>query len=186
MFGPERLRASGAAGVAGETDAELPGFGPFGTTGIHAFDPTHPVYRRIAAMARVRRDFPALRHGRQFLRPSRDPEPSGGGAGAAFGHPAAGAVFGWPRLLDDEELLCVANPDPAGPRGADILVEPGLNGDGMEFAIVLNSAETAGAPTPDHLRAGARLPVWTAADGTRYVAVDGLPPAEVLLLTNRP
>src|SRR4051794_27839761 len=48
---------SGAAGF----DSNLPGFGAFGTTGAHCFNPKSPAYLRIAALIEVRNQYPVLR-----------------------------------------------------------------------------------------------------------------------------
>src|SRR5690606_15668708 len=71
MFGPRHPRAPGLRGVPpnGDVDTRLPGFGAFGTAGAHCFDADHPTYRRIAALATLRKRYPVLRKGRQYLRP---------------------------------------------------------------------------------------------------------------------
>jgi len=74
MFGPEHPRYPGIRSLDAERDGSLPGFGPFGTAGYHCFDPKHPVYRKIAAMAALRSALPALCHGRQYLRQMALPE----------------------------------------------------------------------------------------------------------------
>jgi hypothetical protein len=61
MFGPQHPRKSGLDGLATGSaglDNSLPGFGAFGTTGAHCFDPTSPAYVRIAALIKVRKGFP--------------------------------------------------------------------------------------------------------------------------------
>ena len=92
-------------------DHELPGFGPFGTAGAHCFDSDHPLYRRIAAITAVRGGFPVLRLGRQYLRPVSI-------FGEPFGSARADELFGWSRILVDEEALCVVNPNGSDARGA--------------------------------------------------------------------
>ncbi len=168
MFGPLTPRAAGRAGVpglpgGGASDPDLPGFGPFGTAGAHCFDPTHPLYRRVSALAATRAAFPVLRAGRQYLRPV-----------SVFGedfHPAAaGELFGWSRILSDEEALCVLNPHGAAVRGADLLVDAALNPAGSELTVVLNSAEAAGAGGLSH-PVGSRLPVLRTPSGAAYVQV---------------
>ena len=72
MFGPEHPRKRGYDGLAESPsflDTNLPGFGPFGTAGFHCFDPQSQEYVRIVAVAALRRDYPALRYGRQCARP---------------------------------------------------------------------------------------------------------------------
>lgn len=176
MFGPSHPRKAGRAGIgAGGADAGEPGFGPFGTAGRHCFDPAFPTYRRIAAMAAVRKKYRPLRVGRQYLRPT-----------AFLGRPFAvhgpGEVMAWSRVLDDEEVVCVLNPHGLEPRGADVVVDADLNPLGGELTVVLNTAEAAGA-TATHA-VGSRLPVRRAVDGTAFVEVRGLGPSECLVLVN--
>ena len=52
--------------VASYNDNRL--LGSTATTGTPRFDPAHPLYRSIAALAKLRRDTPALRRGRQVVR----------------------------------------------------------------------------------------------------------------------
>src|SRR5207249_3946643 len=102
MFGPEHPRLSGLAGLqagAAGLDANLPGFGPFGTAGRHCFDPAAPAYARIAALAAVRAKYQVLRYGRQYQRQISN-------FGAAFSYPPGGELICWSRILDDEEALC--------------------------------------------------------------------------------
>ncbi|MGZ8308530.1 MAG: hypothetical protein ACXWU0_01660 [Rhodoplanes sp.] len=71
MFGPLHPRKSGLASLdpTNSLDSTLPGFGPFGTAGAHCFDPAFAAFRRIAALAALRKQFPVLRQGRQYQRP---------------------------------------------------------------------------------------------------------------------
>ncbi len=141
MFGPDQPRAAGRAGLpelGGARDPLLPGFGPFGTAGAHCFDPDHPVYRRVAALVAVRAAYPVLRAGRQYLRPV-----------SLFGRPfqtaEPGELVAWSRILVDEEALCVVNPHGTSNRGADVLVDPGLNPPGRTFTVLANTAEAGGS-----------------------------------------
>jgi len=183
MFGPRSPRAEGRAGIpvvgGGDgLDHELAGFGPFGTAGAHCFDPDHPLYRRIAAMAAVRAGYPVLRSGRQYLRPV-----------SVFGEPfslaRAGELFGWSRILVDEEALCILNPNGLAARGADVLVDAQLNPPGAAFTVIMNSSEAGGASAGDH-PVGSQTPVRRTPSGTAYVAIRSVGPSEALVLINRP
>lgn len=180
MFGPLHPRASGRAGLNDTTrDTSLPGFGPLGTAGRHCFDEQYPTYTRIAALAALRAAFPVLRHGRQYLRPIAN-------FGQPFAFPAAGEIVAWSRILDDEEALCVVNPNGMAARGGDIIVDAALNRPGATLEVILNTAQASdlhGYTGPHPV--GQQLPVKTR-DGASYVEIRGLPPAEVLVLTNRP
>ena len=91
-------------------------FGAFEASGCHFFDPDHPTYLRIAAIARVRNRQDqvglALRRGRQYLRQTSilDPE--------QFSIPGAGELVAWSRVLFDQEVLVAINTHGTEGRGA--------------------------------------------------------------------
>jgi glycosidase len=160
MFGPDHPRGSGRAGL-NATDANLPGFGPFGTAGHHCFDPQHPAYRRIAELNALRKRFPVLRHGRQYLRQTSF-------LGRPFAFHGAGELVAWSRILDDEEALVIVNLHGTEPRGADVLVDATLAGASMQMILGGN----------------AQIPVQQRGD-VRFVNVGLRQPSEVVVLTNR-
>lgn len=180
MFGPEHPRASGTNGLH-HVDADLPGFGPFGTAGRHCFDENHPAYRRIAAAAAVRQKYPALRCGRQYLRCISFLD-------KPFDVYGPGEIVAWSRILDDEELLCVLNPNGTEQRGADIVVDTSLNAGGAgAMTVVLNTAQVAEPRGFAHCHpVGSTIPVNTTADGRAFVRIRNVPPAEILVLANHP
>jgi len=181
MFGPKHPRKQGRAGlgtIATSRDRDLPGFGPFGTAGRHCFNPDSPAYRRLAALAAVRRRFPVLRLGRQYQRQLSN-------FGAPFAPAAAGELITWSRILDDEEALCVVNGHGTAQRGGDVVVDARLNPAAASFEVVVSSEEASGNATPSH-RAGERMPVRRRADGTAFVEIRNVGPSEVLVLVNRP
>jgi hypothetical protein len=161
MFGPEHPRAAGVAGLQ-STDPSLPGFGPFGTAGQHCFDPQHPAYRRIAEMNALRRRFPVLRHGRQYLRQTSF-------LGRPFDFHGAGEVAAWSRILDDEEAVIIVNLHGTEPRGAAVLVDATLSGPAMQTI----------------LGGTAQVPVQSRG-AIRFVDVGLMQPSEVVVLTNKP
>ena len=192
MFGPQHPRKAGLNGLATGTeefDESLPGFGAFGTTGAHCFNPDSPAYVRIAALIKVRNDFPVLRNGRQYQRPISN-------FGFPFAQPPAGELIAWSRILDDEEALCVVNGHGEETRGGDVLVDGNLNspsaagdpfgGDTPFLTVIANSAQMAagGSFTGPH-PLGERLPVKIR-NRSAFVEIRGLPPSEVVVLTNRP
>jgi hypothetical protein len=174
LFGPLHPRASGRAGLqGGASDAELPGFGPFGTAGAHAFDPAHPAYLRIAQLCALRRRFPVLRHGRQYRRPVSL-------FGAAFQFLGGGELLAWSRILDDEEALCIVNTHGTDARGGDVLVDAALAVRAPAFRVVANTTPVGPAQP-----VGAILPVRHTPDGVAYLEIRDLPASEVLVLDNR-
>lgn len=78
-------------------------WGAFGTQGMHFFNGEHPLYRGIAAIARVRADEPAVRYGRCYFREVSD-------NASAWAYAALGWGFlAYSRILDDTELVVVLN-----------------------------------------------------------------------------
>ncbi|OYY94821.1 MAG: alpha-amylase [Hydrogenophilales bacterium 28-61-23] len=186
MFGPAHPRKSGRAGMtpgSAGLDASLPGFGPFGSAGQHCFDEHSAAYLRIAALLALRKQIPALRHGRQYPRPISF-------LGLPFALYGPGEIIAWSRILDDEELVCIVNGHGAAARGADVLVDAILNPPGASMQVVLNSAQ-AGKPAGSPAKysgphpVASSLPVRRTAQGIAYVEIRDLPPSEVLVLANR-
>ena len=85
-------------------------FGAFRSKDRHFFDESHWVYQETAKILKVRRDQPALRRGRQYLR-----EISGDGVN--FGVPVLiggimRSVVPWSRIFNNQEVLAAINTDP--------------------------------------------------------------------------
>jgi glycosidase len=191
MFGPEHPRLAGRAGlVAGEAglDKDLPGFGPFGTSGQHCFNPNSAPYVRIAHLIAVRRRFPVLRYGRQYQRLIVTMEQMAGHSNSKpFTLPAAGQLIAWSRILDDEEALCIVNGHGGARRSGDVQVAPSLNDvpAGAEFEVVANTEQAATPAFAGAHPVGQRLPVKLR-DGAAFVEIYDLGPSEVVILVNCP
>jgi hypothetical protein len=99
-------------------------FGAFQTEGCHFFDPQHPTYLRIAAMARIRHQRNqiglALRRGRQYLRETSFLD-------RPFSVPGRGELIAWSRILHHQEVLVVLNTHGTENRGADVTVDASLH-----------------------------------------------------------
>ena len=182
MFGPEHPRRSGREGLlagAQGLDADLPGFGPFGTAGHHCFNTTSPAYVRMAALNATRKAFPALRVGRQYQRPISN-------FSAPFRLPNAGELIAWSRILDDEEIVCIVNGHGRERRGGDVLVDAKLNNrSGAVFQVIANSAQAADPGFGGTHPVGAQLPVKFR-DGTAFIEIRDVNPSEIVLLSSRP
>jgi len=179
MFGADHPRQSGRAGIK-NIDENLPGFGAFGTVGVHCFDPQHPAYVRISALAAARRDYHVLRHGRQYLRPVSI-------FGGAFEVRGPGELIAWSRILDDEEAICIVNAHGLQARGANILVDSALNPPGSEMMVIANTAqaERRGDYTGTH-PVGSLVPVLRSPDGIAYMEIRDVGASEALVLVNHP
>lgn len=99
-------------------------FGAFRTSGCHVFNPNHPTYVRVAALARVRgrKDAVglALRRGRSYLRCiSTD--------SVGFHKPAAGQVVAWSRILYRTEVLVCFNTSSSASASTDVTIDATLH-----------------------------------------------------------
>lgn len=193
LFGPKHPRKAGRSGIGQDAtsfDDDLPGFGPFGTSGFHCFNDASPAYVRIEALTKLRASYPVLRYGRQYQREISN-------FGAAFALPAPGELIAWSRILDDEEALCIVNGNGRYARGGDVLVDPSLNATTAPgnpwsassgkptFWVIGSSAQAAaGASYTGSHPVGQAVPVRIR-DGVAFVSIRDLPPAEVLVLLNR-
>jgi glycosidase len=186
MFGPDHPRKDGNEGLQAAPDCidtDLPGFGPFGTSGHHCFNEKSPAYVRIAALTKLRSEYPVLRYGRQYQRQISIFDDAFKYEGYELGQ-----IVAWSRILDDEEALCVFNSHGADARGADVLVASELNaGAGGTMTVIVNSAQAAspGGYAGSH-PVGSTVQVNTKEDGKAYVEIRNLPASEILVLTNKP
>ncbi|HEX3033985.1 MAG TPA: alpha-amylase family glycosyl hydrolase [Thermodesulfobacteriota bacterium] len=183
MFGPPHPRQKGRSGLQGllaGLDPELPGFGPFGTSGHHCFDEQGPAYLRISALTDLRKEYPVLRQGRQYIRPISF-------LGRPFDFYGSGEIVAWSRILDDEEVLCILNAHGSDERGADVLVDANLNPTDGSMTVILNTAQAVNPQgfTGSH-SVGFGMPVRRTQDGKAYVEIRNIPPSEVIVLTNHP
>ncbi|QEY17142.1 alpha-amylase [Cellvibrio sp. KY-GH-1] len=180
LFGPEHPRKGGLAGLDAQNplDENLPGFGPCGTQGHHCFDAQSPAYVRIRAMAKTRAAFPALRLGRQYLRPVSF-------LNNAFSVYSNGEIIAWSRILDDEECLVVLNPHGTAARGADILVDVALNPIASRMLLVMSTEESAN-PGLEKNRVGDHVSVHIHHSGIHFISVRDLGPSELLVFSNKP
>jgi glycosidase len=138
------------------------------------FDIAHPLYTFLRALGAVRATQPALRYGRYYFRPIS-------GDGRSFGvSTLAPGVVAFSRILNDQEVVIVANTDLATAFSGEVVVDANLNESGAPYRILASNLGTAGA-TPN---------VFTRAQGTVAIAeVDGSTtngPVRVLPVTLRP
>lgn len=181
MFGSEHPRAyfkNDLNTQVKEKDTTLPGFGAFGTAGKHCFDPTSPAYGRIGALCRIRAENLVLRVGRQYQRLLRIP-------GSGFEFPKAGELVAWSRILDNQEAICIVNPNGIAARGGDVMVAAELWPVGTEFTVIANTAQTAlGSSFSGSHPVESTVSVKRAND-TAFIEIRNVLPAEVLVLLKK-
>jgi glycosidase len=180
IFGPAHPRAHHDNDLDFQVqglDQTLPGFGPFGTAGKHCFDPNSPAYVRIAALGKVRAEYPILRIGRQYPRQIRIP-------GTGFEFPKAGEIVPWSRILDNQEAVCIVNPNGAAVRGGDVVVAAELWAPGTTFTVIANSAQVAAGPSYGGTHPmGSKVAVQRLDEtGPAYLEIRDVQAAEVLVL----
>lgn len=109
-------------------------WGAFGTIGHHFFNQEHPIYKGIKEIAKLRKNEPALRYGRQYFREIS-------GDGEQFGHPIDGhCTLAYSRILDSEEVLIALNLDHQ-PRNDWITVDRHLSAPGRKMKNLLSGDE---------------------------------------------
>lgn len=152
-------------------------FGAFQTTGCHFFNPEHPTYLRIAAIARLRNQDDyigrTLRLGICFPRETSY-------CGYPFQMPGAGELFAWSRILSYHEVVMVLNTNGVESRGADVTVDNKLHPPGSILKVLYRADwtdEQLKQPPTDET-----VTVEQAADGRAYVRLT-LPPAGMMILS---
>lgn len=106
------------------------------------FDSSSEFYEQIQQIAHVRAQQPALRYGRFYFRPVS-------GDGTTFG--VSGfpqGVVAFSRILNDQEVLVVANTNTALSQQLDVIVEVRLSSNGDPFAVLYSNQAGAMAPQP--------------------------------------
>jgi glycosidase len=113
-------------------------FGPFQTTNRHVFDESSETYRQLARVLRLRRDVPALRRGRQYLRPIS-------GNGVDFGLPQRvgdgpmRSIVPWSRIFADHEVVAAINTNPAGQETAWVTIDASLHRPGDQLRCIFST-----------------------------------------------
>jgi glycosidase len=103
-----------------------------------SFDPGHAFYRAIQRLSRVRLQEPALRYGRQYFRPVS-------GNGTDFGISGFnGGVVSFSRILNEAEVVVVANTSVTDDWSGHVLVDSTLNPKGSTFSDIFTNKDTSG------------------------------------------
>jgi glycosidase len=116
------------------------GFGSFESKGFHFFNEDNRVYQELSKILKIRREKPALRRGRQFLRPIS-------GDGQNFGLPEMignqiRSIVPWSRILSDTEIVLAINTDPNQAKTAWATIDASLHREG-DFLTCIYSTDDA-------------------------------------------
>jgi glycosidase len=116
-------------------------------------------YEDVAAIAKIRRECPALRYGRFYFRPVS-------GDGKNFGvSPYNGGVLAFSRILMDQEILVVANTDTQNAHTLNVIVDLTLHVAGDALRVLYsNKAAPAAVGNVAQLTGGSVVVAET--DGT--------------------
>jgi glycosidase len=106
----------------------------------NAFDRTHAAYRAIRELGAVRDSEPALRYGRQYFRPLS-------GDGVHFGiSPFRGGVLAFSRILNDREVIVVANTNAGAGWTGEVIVDFALNPVGTGYKVLFSNRTFSATP----------------------------------------
>jgi glycosidase len=111
-----------------------------------AFDDQQPLYRMVNRLAAVRREQPALRYGRQYFRPL-----SGDSVHFGISNFPAG-VLAFSRILNDQEVLIVANSDTTAGWAGEVIIDFSLNPLGSTYEVLFTNKAVAGGVAPGPVR----------------------------------
>ena len=111
-------------------------FGGKCSQGVHFFDEDAQLFKAVSKLAALRREFIALRRGRQYIHDIS-------GDGAHFGPPTKlgdrlRALVAWSRVIADHELLVVFNTDELEKHEMYSTLNPNLRRDGEELRLLFS------------------------------------------------
>nr|WP_221374226.1 alpha-amylase family glycosyl hydrolase [Actinoplanes polyasparticus] len=139
-------------------------FGAFRSRGAHCFDENSRTYAQVARILALRRRLPALRRGRQYLRPIS-------GNGVDFGYPQLfggemRSVLAWSRLFAGAEVVAAINTDPDQPRTAWVTIDADLDPAGGKLTCLFSTDPgQEGSQLPIEPRNGKAVEVTVPAAG---------------------
>jgi glycosidase len=109
---------------------------------VPGFPQNSSFYLALRAIAETRSAVPALRYGRFYFRPIS-------GDGVNFGvSPFQGGALAWSRILNDAEVVLVANTNSAQSVSVDVIVEVSLSAPGDQLRILYSNNPVPTPPTP--------------------------------------
>jgi glycosidase len=124
------------------------------------FDKTSFYYQQISRMAAVRNARPALRYGRFYFRPISGNHTDFGVSTFPDG------VLAFSRILNDEEVIVVANTSTTDSRAIDVIVDSNLSRPGDVYRILYSNKSAPSAPGAVQGRAGGSVTVREVDGGT--------------------
>jgi glycosidase len=114
----------------------------WGRNAPDSFDTTHPFYRAVQGLSQLRRLEPALRYGRQYFRAL-----SGNGRDFGISWTPRG-VLAVSRVLNDREVLAVANTNADQSWSGEVIVDFALNPTGATYAVLFSNRDESHRASP--------------------------------------
>ncbi len=109
---------------------------------LNGFDISHPLYQALQKILGVRNGQPALRYGRLYFRPIS-------GDGFNFGLSSfPSGVIAFSRILNDQEVVIVANTNTEQGFAGEVIVDRQLNPAGSSYQIRFSNTNSAVVPNP--------------------------------------
>jgi glycosidase len=109
---------------------------------LNGFDVSHPLYQALQKILGVRNGQPALRYGRLYFRPIS-------GDGFNFGlSPFPSGVIAFSRILNDQEVVVVANTDTQQGFAGEVIVDRQLNPAGSSYQVRFSNTNGAAGANP--------------------------------------
>jgi len=120
---------------------------------LNGFDASHPLYQALQKILRVRNEQPALRYGRLYFRPI-----SGDGFNFGFS-PFPSGVIAFSRILNDQEVVVVANTNTQQNFSGEVIVDRQLNAAGSSYQVRFSNKDAAAGAGPvfDKLKGAIRI-----------------------------
>jgi glycosidase len=147
----------------------------------NGFDTTNPIYAALHTIGAVRGQRAALRYGRYYFRPI-----SGDGVNFGLSTFQTG-ILAFSRILNDEEVVVVANTDASQTISVEVIVDSAINASSPTYSVLYsNRGRTGTACSPLILRGAASVVVHevdgSISDGPLRTLPVQLEPHEVQIL----
>jgi hypothetical protein len=125
-------------------------FGGKCSEGVHFFDEDAPLFQALSKLCALRREWIALRRGRQYVHEIS-------GDGVHFGPPVKfgdrlHTLVSWSRVVADHEMLVVFNTDEINPHELYSTLNPNLRTEGEELRLLFSYAPESGVEPLDSPR----------------------------------
>lgn len=127
-----------------------------------AFDRSHPFYKKVRELAAIRNEQPALRYGRLYFRPL-----SGNGVDFGISCTRSG-MLAFSRILNDLEVIVVANTNTEANWTGDVIVDFALNPVNSSYSVLFSNKEQFELPEPVVEKQAGSVNIYEVNGGVTY------------------